>query len=138
MIAVTDIRKMRKPDGAAVDDVLGVLNRPEATATGVRRKSALPRSTAKILLAEDKDRLVDAISTSNSAHSGLSPSSSPTFPPKSTIPTLKDKSRRASPPSAVPIRAALADVETPNTVVISARKVSTASAAEKRRRSAAV
>lgn len=171
---------MRKPDGAVVDDLLGVMNRSDTTVGGVRRKSALPRSTrtlappSELLMGDEMDEIVikeegDKLpkvpkaslsssggSTSSTGSTSSGPSSTGTTPAAvtssartktagSALKPAAEKARRISPAP----RTALTDLDGPNVAVSNgsaatgipaprepARK--TATAAEKRRRSAAV
>lgn len=84
-------KKMRKPDGVGVEDVLGgkrILD------TGVRRKSALPRSAAKIGL---NDEQIDLLSTSTSTGRAKSRSTTPrATTPTTTPPPSSPKSSPSS------------------------------------------
>lgn len=116
--------KMRKPDGTEMDDVLGVINRAEPAVTGVRRKSALPRSTARLVIEP-----LDEAPRKQSSTSGSVPASS--------APAAARAARRISPPGDGS-RAVLADLDTYGNV--SRKQVSSAPAAtsDRRRQSAAV
>lgn len=70
-------KKMRKPDGMAVDEALGVRSHVAAAVTGVRRKSALPRSAAKLGLAEGS---VDLMEGEDIHELPVSPIAVPTLP----------------------------------------------------------
>lgn len=85
-------KKMRKPDGVGVEDVLGGSasgGGKRILDTGVRRKSALPRSAAKIGL---NDEQLDLLSTSSSS---TTRAKSRSVTPRAITPTT-------SPPSTSP------------------------------------
>lgn len=115
-------KKMRKPDGVGVEDVLGGKRMID---TGVRRKSALPRSAAKVSLSEEQfDLLPTSSSTTTRAKSRSTT-------PRSTTPTTTPpESSPASSPSSKSKRDALGEISSnniPPAPATKGKRVSTAS-----------
>lgn len=139
-------KKMRKPDGVGVEDVLGgkrILD------TGVRRKSALPRSAAKIGLNDEQLDLLSASAGASTTSTSTRAKSRSTTPRATTPTTTPPASSPRSSPSAKTKRDALGELSS-NSIpaapaVTKGKRASTASektadAAPRRagRRSAAV